>query len=699
MLPALREELALFPGPHAQDGSPTWSLHDPVRNLFFRIDWLSFELLSRWHLDSPHAILDVVRRDTTLNPEADDFVLVVEFLAANELLQTHSQQGTELFLAKRAKQRQGIATWLLHHYLFFRVPLLRPDAWLERTLPWVRPFFTRTFLMLTLLALALGLFEASRQWDSYLATLIDTFSWQGLATFGLTLVFVKFMHELGHAFTAKRFGCRVPAMGLAFLVMFPVAYTDVNEVWKLADRKQRLAVGAAGMLTELAIAAWSTLAWSLLPDGYLKSAAFLLATTTWITTLLINASPFLRFDGYFLLSDWLDMANLHSRSFALGRWQLREWLFGLREVPPEHIPRHRHQGLVLFAYCVWLYRLVIFSGIALLVYKFFPKPLGPFLAAVEVGWFILLPIMSEVSAWKQRLSQISRSPRSKKTLLLVIGFISLLFLPLDYRIQTQGMLKPVQSYPVVAAGAARIVTLPLTDGQAVREGEVLLRLETQEISFQTQQAHQKSATLRWQIEAGGVDEELRKRQPVLAEELGKAQAELQGLHEEQDRYAPTAPFTGRFFLSNPDIRPGMWVRKNDRLGTVADTRRWQVEAYLSERDLKRVRTGDRATFYSETPGLITLEAKVIQVDTDATRILPTPMLAVTHGGTLPVHERNHLLAPENAVYRVTLELTEPYQPGAARELRGRLVISGRMKSIMEDFLNAILALWVREAGF
>jgi putative peptide zinc metalloprotease protein len=299
MLPALREELALHPGPATAAGAPTWSLQDPVRNLFFRIDWLTFEVLARWHLGHPQAILAAIEAETTIQPEADDIEHVAKFLLDNELIQHFDAAGSEWYREQLERRRTSPWQWLLHHYLFFRVPLWRPDAWLARLSPWMAPLFSRGFLLLTLAALGFGLIEVSRQWDGFVATLVDTFSWQGLAGYAVALTAAKFLHELGHAFTAKRYGCRVPTMGLAFLVLFPMAYTDVNEAWKLAERRQRLAVGAAGILVELAIAAWATVAWAVLPEGFLRGAAFLLATTTWISTVLINASPFMRFDGYF----------------------------------------------------------------------------------------------------------------------------------------------------------------------------------------------------------------------------------------------------------------------------------------------------------------------------------------------------------------------------------------------------------------
>ena len=120
-------------------------------------------------------------------------------------------------------------------------------------------------------------------------------------------------------------------MGVAFLVLWPMFYTDTNESWKLQSRRHRLNIASAGVIVELAIAAIATLLWSFLPPGNLREAIFVIATTTWISSVIINASPFMRFDGYYLLSDLWRMPNLHERSFTLARWWLRKKLFDLDE--------------------------------------------------------------------------------------------------------------------------------------------------------------------------------------------------------------------------------------------------------------------------------------------------------------------------------------------------------------------------------
>jgi putative peptide zinc metalloprotease protein len=301
-LPPLREELALYPGPRALDGSPTWTLHDPARNQFFRIGWPEFEMLSRWDTGDAATLVERIRAETTLDLADVDVGDVAHFLIGHNLTRASGREGTVGLLTKAALSHQHWAMWLLKNYLFLRIPLVRPDRWLTAAYPWIRWVFTPAFRNVVLAVTLVSLYLVARRWDEYLDTFSYLFSIEGAVYFAFTLSALKVVHELGHAFAAKRYGCRVPSMGVAFLVLWPVLYTDVTESWKLPSRTQRLAVGVSGVTTELICAIFATLAWSFLPDGPVRSAAFLVSTTTWVTTVLINLSPFMRFDGYFVFS-------------------------------------------------------------------------------------------------------------------------------------------------------------------------------------------------------------------------------------------------------------------------------------------------------------------------------------------------------------------------------------------------------------
>ncbi len=697
-LPPLREELALLPGPVLADGQPSHTLHDPVRNLFFQIDWPTFEVLQRWRDGSASAIADLVNAQTPLQLAADDVDDIVAFFRANELLQAGPGQATHMAAAHHARHG-SLLTQLLHHYLFFRIPLVEPDRWLSRWAPRLDLFYTRTFLWLTMLALSWGLLEIYRQWDTFTGTLVDKLSWPGLVGYGLSIAAVKVLHELGHAFTAKRLGCKVPSMGLAFLVMWPVAYTDTNEVWKLTRRQDRLAVGAAGVLTEMAVAAWATLAWALLPPGTPQSLAFMLSTTTLLSTLLINASPFMRFDGYFLLSDWLGMPNLHDRAFALARWDLRERLLGLGQAAPESFPPPRRTGLILFAYATWLYRLVVFLGIAALVYTFFIKAVGILLFAVEMGWFILRPIWRELALWRQAWPVWRHQARAWRRVSLLVILLSCLLLPWPTRPSASALMRPASQYVVYAPAHAQVVGMPIAEGQHVRAGTPLIQLASPELTSRMAAAQARIQQLRWQASASAFDADQRARWQVLQEQLRTAEADLTALQADAQRYAPTAAFDGVLRDVPPDLHPGDWLSHDEVLARLVADQPQTVVAYVDEDELALIRSGDTARFYADDPAGPDVPLEVVRIEADASRTLPEPELANLFGGGVVVREKNAQLHPDRPVYQVTLRVRSADATAHQHSWRGKVVFHGRWSMPAWRYLRHAAAVIRREAGF
>ena len=701
VLPPLREELSLHPGPMLANGEPSHVLEDPVRNQYFRIDWLSFEILQRWSFGNAEDIALAVRSSTTLHPDAEDVAGVLKFLADNQLLRPDPKSSAKAMARQRNAARGSWSKQLLHHYLFFRIPLLKPDRWLTRIAPAFDWMFSAGFARLTLLALVIGGVQVFRDWERFTATLADTFTPGGLLAYAIALAGVKCAHELGHALTAKRYGCRVPAMGVAFLVLWPVPYTDTNAVWRLRDNRKRLHVAGAGVATELVIAAWSTLAWALLPDGLLRSIAFPLATTTWIATLAINMSPFMRFDGYFLLSDWLDMPNLHARAFELARWDLRERLFALGAPPPEHFPRLRRAGLILFAWGTWLYRLSLFLAIALLVYHFFIKAVGIFLFAVEIVWFILRPLAGEIAAWRKLWPQIRNSRRARRSAALLALFALLFVIPWPTRIQAGGSLHASRVFPVHAPVHAQVTGLPLAEGAAVKAGELLIRLGTQENDKRRQALEARIERLRWQVSSvAAFDAEQRARLSSAREELATAETEWQELEQESSRYQPVAPFDGTLRDIEPDLAAGVWVRKNERLALLVGKDGSEAETYLDEESVHRVAVGDTARFYPDGADSSPRRLVVTGIDQDATRALPSGMWAAQHGGSIAAREKQGTWFPEHGVYRVTLALA----PGEAAEapaqaLRGTVVVAGKWEAPGLRFVRNFFSVLWRELGF
>jgi putative peptide zinc metalloprotease protein len=697
--PKLREELTLYPGPADKSGAPTWTIHDAPRNQYFQIDWVAFEIISRLSLQDAQAICDSISNETTLVVDAENVQSVLKFLIENELTNQFTPQELDYLLAKNSRMGKGWFDSLLHGYLFFRIPLVRPDKFLGKILPRINFLFTKRFFQLSVVLFLIGLWGVFRQWDNFTATLVDTFSLEGILGYGIAIAIVKLLHEMGHAIVAKKCGCKVPAMGVAFLVMWPVAYTDVTESWKLSSNKKRLMIASAGIVTELLIAAWSIFLWSVLPQGAIKSLFFFLGTTSIAATLAINASPFMRFDGYFLLCDIVGMPNLHGRSFAYTRWWLREQLFGLKDEAPEVLSESQQHFFLVFGFITWIYRLVVFFGIALLVYHYFFKALGIALFLVEIWFFIARPIVFELAHWRKRWPEIKPTIEHKPAYYITLGLIFILLVPFNIRVSTQGALKPEKSLNLIATQAAQVTKMPPPMGSSIEKGSQLIGLSVPELEKKIHLLQPRVEMLSRQFGAVGFDTQLLSQQPILKERLQSSQSELDGLIKEYDKLNRRAPFSGVIADVDPDLFLGEWIPKSSAILTLIDDKNWVVDCYVEESELRRLDIGNWGRFIPDAPGLGAVGLSVISIDKDATRVLSEGILASTAGGSILVRQQNKKLIPEQSIYKVRLKVDGNPDKLSTGYLRGRVVILAWPKSILGEVIRAGLSVLIREAGF
>lgn len=719
-LPPLREDLRLHEGPDADDGSPTWVLEDPARDQFFQLGVLQAECLKRWHLGTAKAVAAAVGRETLLRPTAETVENFAKFLMRMSLTR---EAGTSARLAEQMKRKPKQTLWkfFLHHYLFFRIPLVAPDAFLRRTLPWVeRLFFTKTFLWATLTALVLALYLIGRQWDAFTHTFSHFFSWEGAVMAGLTIACTKVIHELAHAYTAEHFGCRIPHMGIAFMVMMPLLYTDTSAAWRLKSKRQRMTVCAAGVLGELALGVWAALAWSFLPEGGLKSAAFMLATTTWIMTLAINSSPFMRFDGYYLLSDWLGVANLHQRSFALAKWRMRELLFGFGEKKPESFEPWKERALIIYAWATWLYRFFLFCGIALLVYHAFFKLLGIFLFCVEVSVFVMLPILRELKEWALRILKGKAATRSLWLLLPIAGILAVFFMPWRSEVAAPAVVKPAAAVTLYTPAAAQVEAIEAAQGDAVKKGQVLFRLRSPELAHELEKLESDRASLRWRAEYMRMNREGAADVPAALRELSALERRIAELKKRTALLEVRSPVDGRVADRMEPLAVGEWLPDGQALAVVAaaagtDRPALEIVGYVSEQDLNRFAAGASAKIIPEDALQPAIPASVEAVDGTAARHLgAVPELASHFGGavaSLPAPaevakslgvDQGQVFAPKEAIYRVTAAPAGAQQGTAASDLqvrRGTLLIEGERESLAGRFARAAWSVLLRESNF
>lgn len=701
LLPAVREDLRLYTGPRHRDGSPSWRILDPVRNQFFEIGWLEFELLARWSDNSDvTSLIEHVSTETPIQPTEEEVKAFIQFLSAGELLVPREREVRGLLRQRWEKSRKSWYSQAFHHYLFFRIPLVRPDKFLEATLPLVEVFYTRFFAVALALLLVVDLYLLMRDWASVTRSAAEFFSLKHVIPYALAATLSKMVHELGHAYTSKRYGVRVPAMGLAFLVMWPYLYTDTAETWKLSDRGKQLAIASAGMAAELGLAIVATFVWCISPDGAGRDFLFVLASSTWVMTLAINASPFMRFDGYFLLSDWLDFPNLHERGSACAKWWIRSRFFGLDQARPEPTLNTRQRGwLIAFAMTTWVYRFMVFLGIALLVYHFVVKVVGIFLMILEVVYFILKPVVSEVAYLWGRRAGIRIAWRPVLTVILLAMFIVYL-VPIAHVVTAPALLRAETEIAVYPPFAARVSSVEVQVGQQVQENTILARLEAPELGVRWRQAEVSIDSVRAELQRTPASLRQQERRAVLEEQLAGALAEQQAVREEAARLEIRAGGAGEVRDMAVDLEPGRWVNPRKLLMRVVSTGRPLIEAYVDEAQVSAIQKGQAVRFYPFIPGMANIRGTVVSVDQTPSREVRRALLASVHGGDIAavVEKQTGALTAYESVFRVQIRPDSDIGPVASL-VRGTVKVDQDLALITQNFLSRLLSIVVRESGF
>ncbi|WP_313197754.1 biotin/lipoyl-binding protein [Rhizobium sp.] len=701
-LPVLREDLQIMRVGASYSGAPTWVVFDPIRNRFFRITYEMFQLLSLWNVSRTVGnLLRTVNARLAERLSVDDLGTVVRMLEHNLLL-VEPTRGAWRALHQKAQPRHSWFMRLIHNYLFFKIPLVRPEPFIRATWPYVAFLFSRVFWWLSAIVGLIGVYLVSRQWDSFIGTFPFVFSLEGAAISILSVIFIKCLHELGHAYVAHRFGCRIPTMGIAFMVMMPLLYTDVSDAWKLKSRWQRLRIDSAGMLVELTVAAYALLAWAFVPDGPLRSAIFVLAATGVVLSLLVNLNPFMRFDGYYILADMLGVENLQPRSFRHMRWRLREFLFKPGYAAPEAFPPRLDVILTAYAIATAIYRLVLYLGIAVLVYHFTIKLVGILLFVVEIGFFIIRPVVMEVKEWWAMRSDIVKTRRTYVTLSILGLLLVLAFLPLSTRVTAPAVIYPEQFVRLYPQEPGRVEKLDISSGQAVKAGDILFVIDAPQIREELRIANVEIELARSRLARVGANADDLAQRSIIESELGSSLARKTGLEERKASLIVRAPFDGMITEINPEILVGQWVGRNEQIAFLSAGNGSVARGYVAGNDSSRLSVNAAGWFIPDDLSQPRLPVTLAAIAEAGAREIDLPQLSSQHHGAIAVHvateDKRQRLVPVSAQYAVVARIGDvAFLPG--RSVQGVMLLDGTGVSFAERAWRRVLMVLFREAGF
>jgi putative peptide zinc metalloprotease protein len=655
----LRPDLVLYPGPLDFDGQRSWVLEDPVRGNNFRLGHAEGELLYR--LTTEPDLESAVRKlynTTTLRPSIQEIVGFITMLQREHLAVLPADRVIEQEAGSQAPTNSSLLHQVLQGQIFFRIPLLRPDAFLRRTLPMVSILWTAPLKWVYLICGIVGLGLTLQEIEQYLSTASYLFTPQGSLAFIFCLVLLKTGHEFAHAYTAKSYGLHVRSMGLFFIVIWPLLYTDTTDAWKIPDRRRRIRVSAAGVLFELAVGGIALSAWAFLPDGILRSLMFFLSGTSLVSTLFINLNPFMRYDGYYVLMDYWGVDNLRPRAFAMFRHALRRLLLDWQGPVPEIHPNRR--GLIIYGFLAGMYRIFVGFSIAIAVYYLFFPALGLVILLVEVWLFLIRPLWVEVQAVARNRRFLGSKLRLAVSAAVFFGLFSLLIIPIPYTAHVPALLLYQNATRIEAASAGRLAMKLPEEGQGIQAGELLARISSEQLIYELQQTQFDLAGVRVSIRSlGGGGEQGAYRQWLMAEEE-RMLAAIDKYRQAIAQLEIHSPITGRVVEVNKDLYPEASVAKGTYLFTVADPDAHELKAFVHEKRRSRLEAeADRpATVHFAGPEAPVLEARILEKGVFPIQTLPNESLLDVAGGPIASIQDSFGRRARDAYFAFTFAIDE-----------------------------------------
>lgn len=480
--PKLRSDLRFFP--QRNSGKSIIIIEDPIRSKFFRIGRCEYLFISM--LDGKNTVLEAYEKARDKSPNTDnaiDFPLeqaeqICKFLSNAQLIRIADLESIQKKVVANEKAK------LLSQFnpIFQKLPLGHPTKLLDQTQAIGKLLFSIPMLFVWISIVAFSGYSLSNQWQEFSAAsggILSGNRWLWLI--GIWMV-MKAVHEFGHAAACHRFGGHVREAGIAFICFFPVAYVDVSSSWRFSNKWHRITVAAAGIYIELLIAAFAAIAWCSISDSIARDLLYNITVVASVTTILFNANPLMKFDGYFVLSDYIESTGLYQKSQKAVFTRLG-WLFrGSKST--------ESTSLFLLGYgtAILLWRIAMCIGI-FIAFSLLGEGIGLVLAIMAAAFWIY-PMLSKGIRAVSNSTEPTPWKRICISGAIVTGSMACVcvFLLAPQRIIAPGVICFSESQIVRPTVSGFVKELHVTDGQKVRRGDKLISLRNKAVRNQLAQA-------------------------------------------------------------------------------------------------------------------------------------------------------------------------------------------------------------------
>ena len=646
-------------------GETWYLLQDPFNNQFFRIGPEAHEFVVR--LRSDRTVAEVWEECLARNPEGapgqeDVIELLAQLHHANLLFCDLPADGSKLF-ERYQRRRQRETRSRFFSLMFFRIPLFDPDRLLRHCIPLTRLLTGRCAAVVWLLTVLFAVKTVIEGFPRIGAEAQTLLAFDNLFLLYLGMVLIKVLHELGHTLVCKRFGGEVHTVGVMLIVFAPLPYMDATSSWAFRSRWQRILVASSGMLFEFFAAACAAFVWAHTGPGAVHGLAFNMMIIASVSTLLFNFNPLLRFDGYYILADLLEMPNLQPRSLAQLKHLAGRYLFGEREAEGPAESRKEAFWLTTYGIASGLYRVVVYGGIILYVADKFLL-VGLLMALVcGVTWGIL-PVLRffRYLATSPKLDRNRRRAVAVMVVMISVSLAFVAFVPLPNRFSAPGVVEATDLSRIVNGAPGQVIEVLAANGSQVTPGTPLVRLANRELELEMTVVNaQRDEVLALQLQSFTMHGD--SARAMLEKRLATLDGRLRKLELERESLLVRADRKGLWVAPESYALQGGWLKRGAELGKIVDPGRFRFSAVVSQEEAANL-------FSEDAPRKITVRlAGQAQYDLqiDGYKIipfqheqLPSAALGWQSGGDIPVSgDDEHGLKTVEPFFQIYAGLSPP----------------------------------------
>jgi putative peptide zinc metalloprotease protein len=573
-------------------------------------------------------------------PTQDEMLRLLGQLHWADVLQSEVTPDVAELLRRSARTKKK--TWLqvLLSPMAIKIPLFDPDRLLERWLPWYRPLFGWGMALIWSLVVGAAILTASVHWTELTENLSDrVLAPQNLLLMLLTFPIVKLLHEFGHACATKAWGGEVHEMGVMLLVLMPIPYVDASAASGFRETHRRVVVGAAGMLVEVFIASLALFLWVEAEPGVARAVLYNIMLIAGISTVLFNGNPLLRFDGYYILCDLLQIPNLRQRSQQYLGHLVETKIFKVKR-PEIEATRAERRWFTFYATASFIYRNFVILAIALFIAtRYFV--VGVILALWVVVSAVIVPV-------GRGLYYLLLHPRLRRhraravtvSAAVVGGAAAFLFMvPVPLWTMAEGVTWVPEETHVRAGTDGFVTRVVANPGSFVRRGHPLIESEDPELPPRIRYLEAQLRFLEARARAARVSD--RVEWELVQEEIASVRAELEHAQRRYAELTVVSPADGVFNLAVAQDLPERFFRKGQPLGYVLPVTAPTIRVLVAQDDIDLVRSKTERVRVKLAGRLHSTYDAVIQREVPAgSHRLPNLALSSAGGGKVAVDPRD-----------------------------------------------------------